>query len=147
MTNKFNLFAIVSMFCLMAAGCSGGDEVSGPTDVQTNICVTPGSTYLVILSEISGDCGSYTSVLNTNQDGTITTEGALVCDREEQDGCTVRGTNCQGYDADSGCSITETFSTTFEADGSEASGVSSIQVECDDGSFCYSTYNTYIERQ
>jgi hypothetical protein len=135
---------------LLAVACSddgggGGSEYGVPNEI--NECATPHATYLHSCTErASGTCGPIQDQLQSIDDPMIT---AARCDSITQENCTARASKCRqsvevaGYS----CIVTETYVTTFESDGSRAEVIDSRWIECDDGSFCSSTYDCTMTRQ
>jgi hypothetical protein len=115
-----------------------------------NYCKPDYAEYVVHCAEISGSCGplaarNYNSVSAT--DGGINTQQ---CEIIDQVGCTQTATNCkskmvndQGFD----CEVVESYSTTFESDGTTGKSVTTFVVNCDNGDNCKSTYNCFFTRK
>ena len=134
------LLAVLAL--LVVSGC-GDEEESGIVVSGLNPCATRGATYLVHYSEVSGNCGYLPDeILNTSPDGSTV---SITCDEVTQTGCTARDTNCRM--SSGGCNQTFTFETTFTKDGSSASGIMTISLDCSDGSGCKSTYTYTYDRQ
>ena len=150
-----NTLAAVTVFGLAwtvpwaLGGCSS-DSSSAPqhtgTQNRLNACATKDSTYLIHFVEKSGNCGGMPdTVLNTDPAGIAKVESSL-CASVTQDGCTERATDCF-LDLGNGCTELETYSTTFMQDGSSASSLLTVRIECQDGSGCYSTYEGTMTRK
>jgi hypothetical protein len=136
---------VLALCCALVACSSSSDDGDGRTKVnQANPCVTPGATYLQMTNKIDGTCPDVPDqVINISNDGTLANE--ISCDKVEQDGCRAHNTGCVTKSGK--CNASATFSTTFADDGSSASGLLTMTVECEDGSGCVGTYETSMERQ
>jgi hypothetical protein len=126
--------------CTVALLCA-----CGRSDVIANECVTRGASYLVSYSAVSGNCAPIASeVINVESDGTIAGATPRPCAAVEQDGCTIRKTDCAwssgGYD------YRFTSTLTFAADGSTGSGLLSVH-ESGGAWSCFSTYQLSWIRQ
>jgi len=120
------------------------DASNEPDVLKANFCAIPGASYLVHFTQMSGNCGYIPDVLvNINPDGSLPYTG-LVCQSLTTNGCTSQGTNCQF--SFNGINCTETFTTTFNQDGS--GGQSTIQVACQgNGVSCSSIYDATYTKQ
>lgn len=154
MTGGWDMKAIFGALAIaMLAGCSSGDESDGRAANRLNSCATRNATYIQTCVEASGNCGPMPDqVVNTDAAGAAAIESAR-CESVAQDGCTARATGC-AYESTApaakqmgGCTIAETYSTTFAQDGSSASSVATVRIDCGDGSWCQSTYKCSIVRQ
>ncbi len=139
------LALLTSLVACSDDGGGGGSEYGVPNEI--NECATPHATYLQSCTErASGTCGAWRDLLVSIDDPSIT---AARCDSISQENCTARASNCRlqfelaGYT----CSQKETYVTTFQSDGSSATSIDSLWLECDDGSFCSSTYDCTLTRQ
>lgn len=139
----------ISVLALLigVAACSddAGDEPGVPNEV--NECATPHATYLQSCSErASGTCGPIQDVLVNIDDPAITSPR---CDSITQENCIARASNCRTqHDVDGyTCNRKETYVTTFQPDGSSATAISTIWIECNEGSSCSSTYDCTLTRQ
>lgn len=131
--------------CLGLIACSSDGDDDKPKTSNANPCATPGATYLQTSTVIDGNCGDIPAqIINIGNDGTLS-EDPIQCDRIEQDGCRAHNTNCVLRTAD--CTNTFTFTTTFEDDGSSASGLTTMKISCKDGSSCLGTYSVEMVRQ
>lgn len=142
--------ALLALLATVAAcsdndGGGGGGEYGVPNEI--NECATPHATYLLSCSERpSGTCGPVQDRLMNIDDPVIV---SARCDSISQENCTARASNCR-HTAEVGgytCGLKETYVTTFQPDGSSATSIVSDWIECDDGSFCSSTYDCTMTRQ
>lgn len=125
--------AILSV--LILSGCGGTAAV--------NPCATPDATYFEHCTEESGTCGALPDqVVNTGPDGMVVT--ATKCAMETADGCIVRGSGC--VTEAMGTTVTASFETTFQADGSSAKSIATLTVSTGAQS-CASTYACTLVRQ
>jgi len=133
-------------FLLLALACSSGED-DGPGTSQANPCATPGATYVQSFTTVAGNCGDLPDIIvNIGNEGTVTTDSPIACDKVEQDGCRAHNTGCRSR-ADNGCNLKSTFETEFEEDGSSASGIMTVVVSCPDGSSCAGTYEYTFTRR
>lgn len=124
------------MLCLSACG--------GPP--KANPCTTPGATYFVHAVEANnGTCGVIPDqIVNVSSDGTVAAAAGVACDAEEHSGCTTKKTNCKT--TSNGVSCSSTSSIEFAKDGSQGSGL--LSMNCSSGATsCISTYQVVYLRQ
>src|SRR5262249_46122489 len=132
--------------CLSLFACSVDPVEADGGDHRANPCATPGATYLQTFTTVSGGCGDIPSgIVNIGNDGTVPGSNGVVCERVEQDGCRAHDTNCRS--SSNGCMLNETFDVSFASDGSSATGLISVQINCNDGSACSGTYRVSMTRQ
>jgi hypothetical protein len=141
--------ALLALLATLAAcsddGGGGGGEYGVPNEI--NECATPHATYLQSCTErASGTCGPWQDVLVNIDDPAIV---SFRCDSISQEDCIARASNCRQQVEVGGyrCDMKETYVTTFQPDGSSATSIGSTWIECDDGSFCSSTYDCTLTRQ
>lgn len=140
------MYRIVStLLTISLISCSSAKTNGSVSQELANPCATRGATYLEIVSELSGNCGPIPeTILNINQDGTITSPTPIVCASVSQNGCTARDTDCvfssQGY------IFSMTFETTFSEDGSYASSIVTLS-GTGNGQSCTETYSSTMTRQ
>jgi len=137
-------FGLLSISTLPA--CSSSDSSAKESmSAQANPCATRNSTYLETLTEVSGNCGSIPSaIVNVNADGTLTESTTITCASTSQTGCTARNSDCKW--SANGIDFTETFETTFEQDGTSATGLLTLSGN-GNGQSCTETYNVSFVRQ
>ena len=137
---------LVGTLFVAAVGCSASNDSEGGSPGvpnELNLCATEGATCLATYTELSGgNCGSISpQVLNTN-DPSIT---SARCASVTQANCVAQGTACKS--SSDGCNSKMTYKATFAEDGSSATSISTITVDCSDGSYCQSTYDVSMVRQ
>jgi hypothetical protein len=147
------LMRFLPFLVISAIGCSSNDPDSEKVRNQLNPCATKNATYVVSCVEQSGNCGPLAdSVFNTDSAGAADLS-SVSCDALSQDGCAARGTGCS-YESQTpfakqhgGCTVSETYMTTFAQDGSSADSIDTMRIDCGDGSWCQSTYKCRMTRQ
>lgn len=140
------VLAVVAVVAVVGVvGCSSDDSSGGSSGVpnEVNACATKGATYLVHQEERpGGTCGAIPDQIVNIDDPSIT---AFTCESVTQENCVARGTACKTHEK--GCDVTNTYMTTFAADGSSAESVETYNISCSDGSYCTSTYDAAMTRQ
>jgi hypothetical protein len=140
-----NIRSVVLAFSLVALGCSSSSI--GSTTGTADMCATSGASYTETFEETSGDCGVIPStVVNISSNGTISlpTGDTETCQSSSSDGCTVKGTDCV-ITTSTGYTLTETYSTTFAANGKSGQGVVAMSID-GNGMSCASSYTIFFQR-
>ncbi len=139
----------VFLLSVILIGCGSNPESDDEDNrTATNMCITPGATYVAYYTQLDGNCGDQpTMVLNVSADGTTNDSSRSVkCEEYETTGCRQQNSNCKQTTAP-GCEAVTNSDITIAEDGSEGGGVMSVYISCDDGRACASLYNIYYERQ
>ncbi len=137
--NIYNVF-VASLFVI---GCSSSNN--------DNTCKDNDAEYVIHCSENpGGTCGSLAERNYNSVSATDAEPNTQHCETIGKVGCTETATNCnskmvnsQGYE----CEVMESYSTTFESDGSSAKSITTFAVSCSNGSKCKSTYNCFFTRK
>ena len=140
------------MLCaLVLAACSGNNNTtSQPETIKANACATPGTSYVVVWTDTSGNCGQVPNgVVNISPSGTITLPTTVTCESIDTEGCTTQENNCSYTASVTGgnCTITYTSASTFSANGLSATAIASLTAECSDGLGCAGSYSLVYTRQ
>jgi len=134
----------LTVLALLLAACSSDD---GDTQALQglNPCATEGALYKQrCIERPGGTCGVIPDTLiDTNNEAQVT--GDSRCETVTEDGCNVRASGCRSS-AD-GCTLYQTWETSFAEDGSHATVILAVDISCSDGSSCSSMYDCMIDRQ
>ena len=142
---------ILCAIALVIVACSGNNSTPNqPETIQANTCATSGASYVGVWTDTSGNCGQVpNSVVNISPSGAISLPDTVTCQSVNTEGCTTQENNCSYTASVTGgtCTINYTSTSTFSADGSSASAMASLTMECSDGSSCEGSYSLAYTRQ